>query len=168
MSTLSVDTIQGQTTAANVKLPAGSVLQTVQNNFNNFDSTSSTSYGATSVSLAITPKYATSKILVSLMINGQYITGATSALGLALYADSGSGFASLIEFDGCSGYTASGAGRVYGGSTAFQYLHDVNTTNATTYKVYFKRIGGSGVLYINNYASAQTTRSSIVCQEIAQ
>ena len=30
MSTLSVDTIQGQTTAANVKLPAGCVLQTVQ------------------------------------------------------------------------------------------------------------------------------------------
>ena len=28
MSTLSVDTIQGQTTAANVKLPAGTVLQT--------------------------------------------------------------------------------------------------------------------------------------------
>ena len=29
MSTLSVDTIQGQTTAANVKLPAGSIIQTV-------------------------------------------------------------------------------------------------------------------------------------------
>ena len=30
MSTLSVDTIQGQTTAANVKLPEGSIVQTVQ------------------------------------------------------------------------------------------------------------------------------------------
>ena len=30
MSTLSVDTIQGQTTAANVKLPTGSIVQTVQ------------------------------------------------------------------------------------------------------------------------------------------
>ena len=29
MSTLSVDTIQGQTTAANVKLPAGYTVQTV-------------------------------------------------------------------------------------------------------------------------------------------
>ena len=30
MSTLSVDTITGQTTAANVKFPAGSVVQVVQ------------------------------------------------------------------------------------------------------------------------------------------
>ena len=30
MSTLSVDTIQGQTTGANVKMPAGCVLQTVE------------------------------------------------------------------------------------------------------------------------------------------
>ena len=168
MSTLSVDTIQGQTTAANVKLPAGSVLQTLQTQDNTFVANSSTSYTATSVLLAITPKYATSKILVSLMINGEYIAAQTTAMGLALYADSGSGFASLIEFEGNAGYTSASTGRVFGGASAFQYLHDVNTTNTTTYKLYSKRIGGSGAVYINNYATAQVTRSSIVCQEIAQ
>ena len=146
----------------------GQILQTLHAENNTYVAYTSTSYTATSVSLAITPKYATSKILVSLMINGEYISAQTTAMGLALFADSGSGFASLIEFEGNAGYTAAGTGRIFGGSTAFQYLHDVNTTNATTYKVYAKRIGGSGNLYINNYASAQTTRSSIVCQEIAQ
>ena len=44
MSTLSVDTIQGQTTAANVKFPAGSVLQVV-------NSTKSGAVTSTSLSL---------------------------------------------------------------------------------------------------------------------
>ena len=45
MSTLSVDTIQGQTTAANVKMPAGHIIQMVQkvdtttSTFNNSGST---------------------------------------------------------------------------------------------------------------------------------
>ena len=168
MSTLSVDTIQGQTTAANVKLPAGSVLQTLQTQDNTFVANSSTSYTATSVLLAITPKYATSKILVSININGQFVNAVTTAGSLALYADSGSGYASLIEFDNNVGYVEAGSGRVFGSASSFQFLHDVNTTNATTYKVYIKRATGSGLIYLNNYATSQVTRSSIVCQEISQ
>ena len=53
MSTLSVDTIQGQTTAANVKLPAGAVLQTVSANNNTFTANTSSSYIATGLSVAI-------------------------------------------------------------------------------------------------------------------
>ena len=64
MSTLSVDTIQGQTTAANVKLPAGSILQTVQGSTNTAMSSASTSYSDTGLTANITPKYASSKILV--------------------------------------------------------------------------------------------------------
>ena len=79
MSTLSVDTIQGQTTAANVKLPAGSVLQVVNGPANTGRiQSSSTSYTDTPISATITPKYNTSKILVSwstacLSPNDQYI-----------------------------------------------------------------------------------------------
>ena len=47
MSTLSVDTIQGQTTAANLKLPAGTVLQTVNATHATQTSTTSASYVAT-------------------------------------------------------------------------------------------------------------------------
>ena len=45
MSTLSVDTIQGQTVAANVKLPAGCVLQCLQTiKTDTFDSSSNRIY----------------------------------------------------------------------------------------------------------------------------
>ena len=168
MSTLSVDTIQGQTTAANVKLPAGAVLQTLQTQDNTFTANTSSSYVATGLSLAITPKYATSKILVSIIINGIFVNAVTTAGSLALYADSGSGDTSLIEFDNNLGYVEAGSGRIFGASSGFQYLHDINTTNATTYKVYMKRATGSGSVYLNNYATSAVTRCSIVCQEIAQ
>ena len=64
MSTLSVDTIQGQTTAANVKMPAGSILQTVQGSTDTAMSSASTSYSDTGLTATITPKYSSSKILV--------------------------------------------------------------------------------------------------------
>ena len=64
MSTLSVDTIQGQTTAANVKLPAGYVIQTVNTSFSTEVTESGSSFVDTGLSLAITPKYSTSKVLV--------------------------------------------------------------------------------------------------------
>ena len=65
MSTLSVDTIQGQTTAANVKLPAGCILQTVSTTkTDTFTSSSSSLVDITGMSVTITPKYATSKVLV--------------------------------------------------------------------------------------------------------
>ena len=168
MSTLSVDTIQGQTTAANVKLPAGAVLQTLQTQDNTFTANTSSSYVATGLYLAITPKYATSKILVSIIINGIFVNAVTTAGSLALYADSGSGDTSLIEFDNNLGYVEAGSGRIFGASSGFQYLHDINTTNATTYKVYMKRATGSGSVYLNNYATSAVTGCSIVCQEIAQ
>ena len=167
-STLTVDNIVGATTAANVKLPAGVVLQTLSANDNTFTANTSSSYIATGLSLAITPKYATSKILVTIIVNGVFVNAVTSAGALALYADSGSGDTSLIEFDNNLGYVEAGSGRVYGGSSGFQFLHDINTTNATTYKLFMKRTAGSGSVYLNNYANSQVTRSSIVCQEISQ
>ena len=56
MSTLSVDTIQGQTTAANVKLPAGCILQTVNTILTGTVAVASQTFGDV-MSLAITPKY---------------------------------------------------------------------------------------------------------------
>ena len=167
-STLTVDNIVGATTAANVKLPAGVVLQTLSANDNTFTANTSSSYIATGLSLAITPKYATSKILVTIIVNGIFVNAVTTAGSLALYADSGGGDASLIEFDNNLGYVEAGAGRIFGASSGFQFLHDINTTNATTYKVYMKRATGSGSVYLNNYAVSAVTRSSIVCQEISQ
>ena len=185
MSTIKVENLTGITSGANANkiivpagqtldasngfiAPAGHILQTLQGQDNTFAANTSSSYIATNLSLAITPKYATSKILVTINVNGVFVSALTTAGSLALYADSGSGYASLIEFDNNLGYAEAGAGRIFGNSSGFQFLHDINTTNATTYKVYLKRATGSGSIHLNNYAVSNVTRSSIVCQEIAQ
>ena len=66
-STLTVDNIVGATTAANVKMPAGAILQTVTRDFT--DQTSVTSSGTTYTdvtngTITISPKYNNSKILI--------------------------------------------------------------------------------------------------------
>ena len=64
-STLTVDNIVGATTAnVNIKLPAGSTLQTLQGGRTTFFVTSSNTY-ADVVSQTITPKYSSSKILIT-------------------------------------------------------------------------------------------------------
>ena len=69
-STLTVDNIVGATAAANVKLP-GSPIQVVYNLIQTHPQYGSTSYVATDVEVAITPKFADSKFL----IEGVYSTG---------------------------------------------------------------------------------------------
>ena len=56
-STLTVDNIVGATTAANVKLPAGTILQTIVTNHTTQVNISSTSYTDGNVTSTITPKY---------------------------------------------------------------------------------------------------------------
>ena len=66
MSTLSVDTIQGQTTAANVKLPAGTIVQTLQ--FTASEQTISAGSGTTIINGTFNPKFSGSKFIVSAFI----------------------------------------------------------------------------------------------------
>ena len=69
-STLSVDTIQGATSATsvdlsgvtNLQMPAGSVIQTVTTGTIARTTQTATSFTATNYTLSITPKFATSKI----------------------------------------------------------------------------------------------------------
>ena len=65
MSTLKVDTIQGKTTAGTVAMPAGHIIQVKQNAITTQISTTSTSLGASGHTLSITPKFASSKILIT-------------------------------------------------------------------------------------------------------
>ena len=69
MSTLSVDTIQGKTTAATVQIP-NHIIQTQQTILSTTESISSTSFTDSSVTVNITPSATTSKIRVT--INGYF------------------------------------------------------------------------------------------------
>jgi len=69
MSTLKVDTIEGKTTAGTVAMPAGMVIQVVQTtDDSDFSMTGQTFTDFMSV--AITPKFSTSKILIRSTVFG--------------------------------------------------------------------------------------------------
>ena len=66
MSTLSVDTIQGKTTAGTVAMPSGFVVQTVLHEYQTYTeiaSDSNTDVGGSSFSF--TPKFASSLLIIS-------------------------------------------------------------------------------------------------------
>ena len=156
MSTLAIDTIQGATTAANVKLPAGCVLQTVEVQNTTFASTTSTSFVDTGMSLAITPKYSTSKVLCQISaglgntgtsadIVIQVLRGSTQVLECARLAFNTGGHGNAQQF--------------------FQVLDSPSTTSATTYKLQMKADGGT--TRFNDSASNGSGSGSIVLMEIA-
>ena len=64
MSTLSVDTIQGKTTAGTVAMPAGTIIQVVTAVDDDTQSITSTSLVDTGLTLDITPKFQNSKMQI--------------------------------------------------------------------------------------------------------
>ena len=141
MSTLSVDTIQGQTTAANVKMPAGHVVQIKTLTTSAVTSINSTTYtDVNGMSMSFTAKYSNSLLLFT-MQNHVYIAG-------------GAGTWNGVDFkvlkDSTQIYTGgAGGGGGYGTATAggstsadrmMMYVtqnfeHSPSSTSAHTYKV---------------------------------
>ena len=156
MSILAVDTIQGQTTAANVKMPAGYVIQTVVGT-----STTGATLGSNNthvdsgLTATITPKYATSKVLV--FHDSAIVYEHTHDYIMRLVR--GSSVVKQINF-----YSA-GSGILGNMTGAFQFLDSPATTNATTYKITNYKNQGS-VYY--NYNNEITSTSTLTLMEIAQ
>jgi len=151
MSTLSVDTIQGQTTAANVKLPAGYVIQTVNTSFSTEVTESGSSFVDTGLSLAITPKYSTSKVLVLVHQMAKALDGAGRMNVLR-------GSTSLEEQ-----YFGESEGGDWYGPINVILLDSPATTSATTYKTQM-RTNGAGTVGVNSPVAGCT----ITLMEIAQ
>ena len=189
-SVLKVDTIQGATTAANLKLPAGSILQTVvhqEDGVTTFtaDGTSeellSASNAADStshVSLTITPKYADSKILLNCHVfyEGNQVLhsylwafhrGSTKlAAPAAGSRRTGIMIPSAGYYDNDNASTPD--------SVHMMYYDSPNTTDAITYTASYNNSNSGAVIYLNHTVT-QTDNSSyergisiIVAQEIAQ
>ena len=174
-STLTVDNIVGATTAANVKLPAGCVVQTVTKAFT--DSTSITSSGTTFTDLTngtiiITPKYNNSKIFI--LPNIPFYMQDTSSMyiygGFRLLRGSSTVIAPTNSSDS-NGVYDYGIGVNDGSAGTIQFDtrhcgHHVDTpatTSATTYK--FQAINyNSGRTLVVNGAGAS---SSIIAMEIS-
>ena len=180
MSTLSVDTIQGQTTAANVKLPAGCILQTVSTTKTDaFSNASSSLVDITGMTVTITPKYSTSKILIRANLNWGGVNNIYSGIRLLR------GSTAISLNTSASGYQIAASIGCGGDNNNFEYkqehtglefLDSPATTSATTYKLQQQSTGGPGTntWYLNRpHNTANDTyivhgTSTITAMEIAQ
>ena len=168
MSTLSVDTIQGKTTAGNVAFPAGMVVQTSFHTFSDITSVTSSSYSDVGgSSFTFTPKFATSLLHVTASVHCYtYRTG------------NASGGSFDINFDG-SNISPSGSAREYyidigGASNQYCFVRQhkevtvsASNTNAKTIKLQMKNYvsSNSGGFRINDGGDYT---SSIKVEELAQ
>jgi hypothetical protein len=116
-------------------MPTGSVLQIVSSIFtdaNDF-STTSTSYIDTQLSVAITPKFANSKILVEMVMNTQSPNAARGESKIMR------GSVLLAPYS----WIGPNASHVIWGVNAGTWLDSPNTTSAITYKVQSKALSGT-------------------------
>ena len=168
-STLTVDNIVGATTAANVKLPAGSILQTLSTTKidDHFQSATTSFVDVTGVTLTITPKYNTSKILIT--VSGAFSHNTSSRLSLFNLVR-GSTAIGLPT----SAKTNSATRAMYHNGTDqlhqlhIEFLDSPATTSATTYKLQM-RTNSSGILYIGDRPSEDTRQgTTMTLMEISQ
>lgn len=135
-------------------MPTGSVLQVVQTTYTAGFSTTSTSFVATGFSVAITPKFSTSKVLIIGSL-GDIRNSVGSASVATLYR----GATNLGTAQGFI-YTQSSGG-LYLNPASISYLDSPATTSATTYQIYLYT--GAGTAYINDQAGLL----SLIAMEIA-
>ena len=137
MSTLEGKAIQAPT-GYDLDMPAGHILQVVSANQTSETETTSSSYIDTGLSATITPKFASSKILVLVSQNaviksagnggvyGQLLRGSSVLAVLALNV----------------AYTANTDQNRIGSGWTSNYLDSPSTTSATTYKTQIKAFNG--------------------------
>mgnify|MGYP003324652827 CR=1 FL=1 len=167
MSTLSVDTIQGKTTAGTVAMPSGMVVQTSFHSFNTattINTNSDADVGGSSHTF--TPKFASSLLILSYSLSVQLVRSNTYQGGTINFVVDGS----LIQ-------SASADYEVFlglGSGSINNYLRvdkevsmSASNTNAKTVKLMGRPYdtSNSGYILVNG---SSLYRSSIKIQEIAQ
>jgi hypothetical protein len=141
------------------QLPAGSVLQVVQTSSSTTVSTTSTTFADTGITVTITPKFTSSKILVLAHPNGLYSNASGYGVNTRIVRDS----TPLAVIDTIAGY--SNAGSNGAGGASISYLDSPSTTSATIYKVQYAS-GNGGLVYVNASNGGQSV-SYITVMEIA-
>lgn len=166
-SIIKVDQIQtaagGTPTAADLGLNVtGGVLQVVHGVRTSILGTTSTSSIASGITASITPSSSSSKVLISVSLNGVYVDAGQTAAVFELYR----GGSSITYLNDVVGYqTATGANN--GESATTSYLDSPSSTSALTYEVYMRSHNGNQI-YINNYATGDgRSFSTITLMEIA-
>lgn len=162
MSTLYVDQILPKNNA-NIALdlagatPApGSVIQVVQSKYSTQTGISSGSFTATGLNATITPKFASSKILVTSMISLQ--GSGSGGVGFAIYRGGVQVFADPNAYNGAY-YVYANNWRT---KVPLEFLDSPATTSAINYSIQMNAYS------ITGYLSTEGSMSTITLMEIAQ
>ena len=185
MSTLTVQNIQGSASSSNTINVAsghkisgaagsivapGQVLQ-VQNTTNSASATTTSqmaaddsipqsSEGLEVMTCSITPKSASSKLLIQVVVYGS--DSGDAVMTIALFQDSGANALAAV-----TAYQSTGTGTQ---TLSFNHFMTAGTTSSTTFKV--RAAGNSGTFTLNGYSGGRklggVASSSITIMEIAQ
>lgn len=150
---MSASKLSGQVPAANA--PSGSVIQVVSSTYTNAVSTTSTSPVTTNLAVSITPKFANSKIFVTVNLGGTGIDGNSVAI---FYIYRGASAVSTFHDNFYHNTTIP-----FFAPVSMSVLDSPATTSSTTYTVYFASGAGTQVVMNANSRS----NSIITAMEIA-
>ena len=135
MSTLSVDTIQGQTTAGTVNMPAGHVVQVVQHTDTTAYTNSTTSAAQGPQTSTFTLKNSSNKVLVTVNCNLRSARSSASGVRLAIYRGSVASGTKITSGSEPQVYTTDSGTEQYSIVT-MQFL-DTPGVASTTYSIGF-------------------------------
>jgi hypothetical protein len=139
-------------------LPAGSVLQVINASYTTQTSNSTNSFADTGLSASITPRFATSRILVLADIGGVYKDSNSTIVWLNLLR--GSTVISGMERYGAFTGNTNPMGVA---SSSISFLDSPATTSATTYRVQF----ASGANNLQAVVQTAGSTSTLTLLEIA-
>ena len=164
-SILKTDKIEGVTASGTVQMPAGHVVQVINTEDETSAATSSTSFIATTVTATITPKFASSKILVIAQCSLKQSTSDAngSAIRAQIYRAGTTAIGKRTEVGTREIAGTSNTDYVSGGYI-LKVLDSPNTTSATTYTVYIDCLHSAVSANINH----NTSGSTMTLMEIAQ
>ena len=119
--------------------------------------TTSGNWDATALSVTITPKFSTSKILLMCSggMNGAAGGSAGETYGYKIYKSVAGGSYAETESSAWGQSVYYGPGNEYN-NLSINYLDSPSTTSSVTYKLYQKRISGSGTASVNRNNNNQT------------
>ena len=161
MSTLSVDTIQGKTTAGTVGMPAGHVVQVARtyDAFSSHISTASTSLVASGIQCSLTPKFSNSLILVDFSTTVSHSNSGDQLRG-AMYVKVGS--ASIAAMSGADEYHLIYSVDTKYQPTVFSGSYTASSTDTLMFEPYFRnRTQAVAVYLVHASASYSLTVTEI-------
>ena len=158
MSTLSVDTIQGKTTAGTVAMPAGMIMQLVTNTYSTPVAFSDGgAYADSGLTCQITPKFSTSKIFITVSQHFKlHHATADAGVGWKIFRDSTNVKSSAVNYAHYI-YQEGSDAVDFRGWQNWNYLDSPSTTNQITYKTQISKYGGgTAIAQDNNNSSTMT------------